>query len=161
MSNNAIAVVEIGSNRDALIEPLAELWERSVRATHDFLEEEDIVGMRPEVRNALAFVEHLAVAHAQDDAAYERPLGFAGAQDDMLEMLFCDADARGKGVGSTLLLHAIRAWNVTRLDVNEQNPSAAQFYRDLGFVCESRSELDSEGRPFPILHMTLAQTASV
>ena len=156
MPNNAIVVVEVESNRGALIEPLAELWERSVRATHDFLEEVDIVAMRPEVRGGLAFVEHVAVAYAQGDVAREKPLGFAGSHGNTLEMLFCDADARGKGVGSTLLLHAVRQWGITRLDVNEQNPAAEQFYRDLGFVCESRSELDSEGRPFPILHMVLA-----
>ena len=32
--------------------PLRSLWERSVRATHDFLTEDDIAGLRPQVAGA-------------------------------------------------------------------------------------------------------------
>jgi putative acetyltransferase len=41
------------------------------------------------------------------------------------------------------------------VDVNEQNPAACRFYEACGFVVEGRSELDSTGRPFPLLHMRL------
>ncbi|EAQ80928.1 acetyltransferase, GNAT family protein [Blastopirellula marina DSM 3645] len=39
------------------------------------------------------------------------------------------------------------------VDVNEQNPQACRFYEAQGFVTYDRSELDSSGRPFPLLHM--------
>lgn len=128
---------------------LAALWERSVRATHHFLTEADIVGMRPEVAAALVGVAHLAVARDDDG----RALGFAGVQDGVLEMLFVDDAARGQGAGRALLSFAIDTWDARRLDVNEQNPQALGFYEHEGFVVVGRSELDDAGRPFPLLHM--------
>ena len=44
---------EIRRARPADFEPLVALWERSVRATHDFLTEADIVSLRPLVGEAL------------------------------------------------------------------------------------------------------------
>lgn len=41
------------------------------------------------------------------------------------------------------------------VDVNEQNPQAVGFYLHYGFVQTGRSPLDGEGRPFPLLHMSL------
>ncbi|WP_418256282.1 GNAT family N-acetyltransferase, partial [Gordonibacter urolithinfaciens] len=46
-------------------------------------------------------------------------VGFAGAQDSHLEMLFVDDAARGAGVGGALLAHAVKRWGVRTLDVNE------------------------------------------
>lgn len=144
----AIEEVAASQRGDALVEQLARLWERSVRATHLFLSEDDIVVMRPEVREGLRAVPQLAVAF--DDGA---PLGFAGVADGKLEMLFVDDAARGRGIGSALLKHAVDRWGVHRLDVNEQNPAARGFYEHEGFRVASRSELDEAGRPFPLLHM--------
>ena len=39
------------------------------------------------------------------------------------------------------------------LDVNEQNPQAYCFYQKQGFKKYSRSELDGQGNPFPVLHL--------
>ena len=144
----AIEEVVASQRGDALVEQLARLWERSVRATHLFLFEDDIVAMRPEVREGLRAVLQLAVAF--DDGA---PLGFAGVADGKLEMLFVDDAARGRGIGSALLKHAVDRWGVHRLDANEQNPAAREFYEHEGFRVASRSELDEAGRPFPLLHM--------
>jgi len=44
---------EIRRARPADLEPLVALWERSVRATHDFLTGADIVALRPLVGEAL------------------------------------------------------------------------------------------------------------
>ena len=43
------SIERIGRRTDQEIEKLAEIWEASVRATHDFLGEEDIQGLVPEV----------------------------------------------------------------------------------------------------------------
>ena len=42
------------------------------------------------------------------------------------------------------------------MDVNEQNSAARGFYEACGFAVEGRSELDDQGRPYPLLHMRLA-----
>ncbi|TMD66902.1 MAG: GNAT family N-acetyltransferase [Chloroflexi bacterium] len=44
----------------------------------------------------------------------------------------------------------------TTVDVNEQNDQALGFYLRMGFVVVGRSELDSNGKPYPLLHMRLA-----
>lgn len=148
-----LSLKEVASNaRSAeLVAQLAAVWERSVRATHGFLAEEDIVGMRPDVPNYIRGIAQLTVAHEDD-----RAIGFAGVEDGSLEMLFIDAEARGRGTGKALLRHAVENQGVVRLDVNEQNPQARGFYEHEGFRVVSRSELDGEGRPFPLLHMELA-----
>ena len=145
---------------DELVEELAQVWERSVRATHMFLTEEDIEGMRPEVRGGLAGIANLSVAYDDECGESASALGFAGVQDDVLEMLFIDAAARGKGVGKKLLHHAIEVHGARRLDVNEQNPQAHGFYLHEGFIDASRSELDPAGRPFPTIHMELSNKAA-
>lgn len=59
-----------------LVASLVDVWERSVRATHDFLAEEGIAGLRPEVGLGVAGVAVLAVAvaDAPDDAGRPFPL---------------------------------------------------------------------------------------
>ena len=142
----------LGERTPELTAVLADVWERSVRATHGFLSEGDIVGLRPEAKRGIAGVRSLTVAYL-DDA----PCGFAGAQDGKLEMLFVAPEARGCGVGRALLAHAVEREGVRTLDVNEQNPQAVGFYEHEGFRAEGRSPLDDAGRPFPLLHMRLAQ----
>lgn len=69
-------------------------------------------------------------------------------------MLFVDAGLHGRGIGSALLAHVVRTAGVRAVDVNEQNPSAAAFYLRHGFTVAGRSEVDGEGRPYPLLHLT-------
>lgn len=52
------------------------------------------------------------------------------------------------------LQHALTL-DVTEVDVNEQNPNATAFYLKHGFEMISRSKTDSEGNPYPILHLQL------
>lgn len=127
---------------------LVDVWEQSVRDTHDFVTEEMIDTMRPEVHTAFASMD--AVVVYED---YDTITGFMGVLDHKVEMLFLDASARGKGVGSRLIKYAIAEYAVDRVDVNEQNYQARGFYEHLGFEVFERSEFDEAGRPFPILHM--------
>ena len=133
-----------------LIEQLVSVWERSVRATHAFLSEEEVAEIKPFVPQAIAGVETLVVA-ARDG----EPVGFMGVQGDRLEMLFLDPAARGHGLGRRLLEHGIARLGVTELTVNEQNPQAVGFYEHLGFKTYRRTELGEEGRPYPLLYMRL------
>ena len=133
-----------------LVERLVGVWERSVRATHTFLSEAEIAEIKPFVLQAIAGVETVVVAEKDDE-----PLGFMGVQDGRLEMLFLDPDARGQGLGRRLLERGIERLDVRELTVNEQNPQAVGFYEHLGFKTYRRTELDEEGRPYPLLYMRL------
>ena len=132
-------------------EGLLRLWERSVHATHGFLQEADITALQPLVANTLAS-DALAwwVLVAEDDV----PRGFLGFANDTIEALFVDPDYHGHGAGRLLVGHAQSlATGALCVDVNEQNPAARRFYEALGFIVTGRSPTDSGGRPFPILHM--------
>jgi len=53
------------------------------------------------------------------------------------------------------LIEFAKQRGVTKVDVNEQNPSALNFYKAKGFRVISRDETDDAGRPYPILHLSL------
>jgi putative acetyltransferase len=131
---------------------LGALWERSVRATHDFLPEDDIQRLLPLVRDTYLPMPAL------DVWVYEDPngiAGFIGTGGHNVEMLFIDPDRRGQGIGRQLLDHARARHDTLTVDVNEQNPQAVGFYLHYGFIQVARSPLDGEGKPFPLLHMAL------
>lgn len=133
---------------------LLDIWLRSVRATHTFLTEDDIQSFLPIVRD-VAFVE-LEVWVLRSDAG--ELMGFMGLAGNKLEALFLDPKFHRSGGGRRLVQHARELHGELTLDVNEQNPGACRFYEACGFVVEGRSELDSTGRPFPLLHMRLPAT---
>ncbi|MGZ0149119.1 GNAT family N-acetyltransferase [Kribbella sp. WER1] len=126
----------------------AELWEASVRATHDFVTEADLDVFRPLVRASFGAIAQLA--GLREDG---RLIGFVGVEDGNVEMLFLDPSYRGRGGGSLLLRHAFTEFAATSVDVNEQNPQAIGFYEHHGFHVVSRTDHDSTGKPYPILHL--------
>jgi len=131
---------------------LGALWERSVRATHDFLPEDDIQRLLPLVRDTYLPMPAL------DVWVYEDPhgiAGFIGTGGHNVEMLFIEPDRRGQGIGRQLLDHARARHDTLTVDVNEQNPQAVGFYLHYGFIQVASSPLDGEGKPFPLLHMAL------
>lgn len=129
---------------------LVEIWRGAVLATHDFLDAEDF--KRIESRLASDYFPAVTLLVAERDGAV---VGFAGVAEGSTEMLFVAHDARGTGVGTVLLREAVTAHGATRVDVNEQNPAALGFYLSRGFERVGRSELDGDGRPYPLLHLAL------
>jgi putative acetyltransferase len=135
-------------------ERLLELWERSVRATHHFLEDRDVVALRPLVAEELASD---AVDWWVLVSATEALIGFLGFASDTIEALFIDPDHHGQGGGKFLVAHAQSLGaGALAVDVNEQNEAALRFYKTLGFSVVGRSPTDAGGRPFPMLHMKRA-----
>ena len=82
-------------------------------------------------------------------------IGFMRIAEGNLEMLFIDNKYRGAGIGKKLITYAIDNLQVTKVDVNEQNVQAVGFYEYMGFNIYKRSNLDGEGKEYPILHMQL------
>ena len=118
-------------------------------ATHNFLKEEDFF----EIKAALIpdYFPNVDLYAIADNSVYA---GFIGLSPDSIEMLFIDSDRRGHGYGSALIEFA-RQRGATKVDVNEQNPSALNFYKAKGFRLIGRDETDDAGRPYPILHLSL------
>ncbi|NOI79752.1 GNAT family N-acetyltransferase [Vibrio tubiashii] len=130
---------------------MLDVWENSVRATHDFITEDDIEFFKPIILEQAFPVVTLRCVKNESGLI----LGFVGTHESKIEMLFILNEARGQGIGAVLLQHAIEQLGATKVDVNEQNPQAVGFYEHMGFKVVSRSPVDDMGKPFPILHMTL------
>lgn len=125
-----------------------EIWRNAVDATHDFLSSED----RQSIDDMLSeFLPTIPLLYAVDDADY--PLGFMIIRNGKMEALFIDAAYRGKGIGTALVRHGLSLHPKMTTDVNEQNTQAVEFYKRLGFKQVGRSEVDNQGRPYPLLHL--------
>lgn len=132
---------------------LIEVWEASVRATHDFLAESDVLALKPLILEQYFDAVDLRVAKNEAGDI----VGFCGVSEGNIEMLFIAPQARGQGVGVRLVSHAINTQAATKVDVNEQNEQAVGFYQHIGFSVIGRSPLDGQGKPYPLLHMALAK----
>lgn len=129
---------------------LLELWEQSVRASHHFLNDEQIMKIRQQIIQH-GYFDQVQLFHVEHQ---QQILGFMGIAGSKLEMLFIFPLAFRQGIGSQLLQHALTL-DRTEVDVNEQNSDAITFYLKYGFEIISRSETDSKGNPYPILHLQL------
>jgi len=125
------------------------VWEASVRATHHFLDPEDITFYKSIIPEVLPQVK-LFIYEIEGQTA-----GFMGISGNTLDMLFVDPDYRRKGIGSKLFQYAQSAFKISRVDVNEQNQQAVDFYLKTGFVQTGRRATDDFGKAYPILEMTL------
>ena len=136
-------------NRTPLLDTLVSVWEDSVRTTHHFLSDAEILKIKTYVPQALSAVENLVIA--ENEAG--RPVAFMGIQNHRLEMLFLASSARGQGLGKQLMQYGNDHYGITELTVNEQNPQAVGFYEHLGFTTYKRTDHDEEGNPYPLLYM--------
>ncbi|MFL4558070.1 GNAT family N-acetyltransferase [Yersinia kristensenii] len=127
---------------------LVEVWEKAVRETHLFLTEADIQFYLPQVRDI--YLPGLEVWLFESSTEV---VGLIGLDGNKVEMLFIAPIYHGNGFGKALLAHAQHLKGKLSVDVNEQNPAALDFYLKCGFVKTGRSELDGEGRAFPLLHL--------
>lgn len=132
---------------------IMQVWESAVKATHNFLAEEDFLYFKEKMPADYLPAVELYVLTDEDIK------GFIGVSGDMLEMLFIHAGSRGKGYGKTLLNYAIEYLHINKVDVNEQNTQAVGFYEKMGFKQTGRDEKDGMGKDYPILHLTYPGTA--
>ena len=146
----------IHTPRLADFEELTNVWEASVRATHDFLPDSYIQLLRGLVKDQ--YLDAVMLICCKDPTS-KRITGFAGVAAGKVEMLFIHPDYRGQGIGKCLLLFAINELNAERLDVNEQNPQAIGFYLKQGFEAVGRCEKDGMGQPYPLLHLRYKRPA--
>jgi glyoxylase-like metal-dependent hydrolase (beta-lactamase superfamily II) len=132
---------------------LYRIWEESVSNTHHFLSKEhfELIGS---IIKKSSF-EGMIMFGAKDFRG--KIIGFAGVSNNKLEALFILSDYIGKGAGSMLLDYVVSKMEITQVDVNEKNSNALDFYLKKGFIVKGRSETDSLGLPYPILHLTISK----
>lgn len=144
-------IYEVQTRTPQLLENLLTIWEASVQATHLFLSDTKVNQIKEYVPQALLGVEHLIVAESEPEHA----IGFMGAENGRLEMLFLSPAKRGSGIGKQLVQYGISKYGIKEVTANEQNPQAVGFYKHLGFETYRRTDCDEEGNPYPLLYMKL------
>jgi len=133
--------IDYSLRNETLIHKLTIIWQKSVETTHLFLSPQVVIGLKQ--------IPILLVSFTDDDT----PIGFAGIADDKLEMLFLSPDYFQQGIGYKMISTAIQDYQIKYVDVNKQNPKALKFYLRQGFTIFKHSPVDSDNRPFPILHL--------
>ena len=144
-------ILEVAEITPSLTEQLIAVWEKSVKATHLFLSENEVEEIKEYIPQALNGVVHLIIAENESGS----PAAFMGIEEQKLEMLFIAPEERGKGLGRKLLQYGMENYSVSELAVNERNPLAKGFYEHMGFHVYRRTDHDEQGNPYPLLCMKL------
>lgn len=137
--------IRLSTSRD--IDAAVEIWRRAVDATHAFLTPEDRAAIDAEVSE---FFPKIALHLAVDEN--DCPLALMYLDNGHMEALFVDPACHGKGIGKSLVRAALATAPNLTTDVNEQNIGALSFYEAIGFEGTGRSELDGQGRLYPLIH---------
>lgn len=142
-----MACIRLGTEAD--VPRALTIWRAAVDATHGFLSPEH----RAEIDAIVAeqFLPHVPLWLVEDEAGTVQ--GFLALDGDMIDALFVDPAAHGRGFGSALVAHALSLSPDARVDANEQADNALPFYLARGFEVVGRSENDPQGWPYPILHL--------
>jgi putative acetyltransferase len=148
---NPMKILEVAEITPSLTEQLIAVWEKSVKATHLFLSENEVEEIKEYIPQALNGVVHLIIAENESGS----PAAFMGIEEQKLEMLFIAPEERGKGLGRKLLQYGMENYSVSELAVNERNPLAKGFYEHMGFHVYRRTDHDEQGNPYPLLYMKL------
>jgi len=148
--------IVIGHIQKSELPLLLPLWESSVRASHHFLAEDDIAFFKKMIIDNDVFThfldnEYLHVARNKEG----KILGFIGVSGHTLEMLFLDPAFFGMGIGTLLVNYVMKEYQVSKVQVNEQNVQGVHFYKKLGFKVVGRTDTDPSGKPFPHLFMEI------
>lgn len=145
--------IPISRYTDAQREGLLKVWEESVLATHDFLKPQDFRDIKAAVQT-MDF--NLFDVYCLTENS--RVIGFLGVSEGKVEMLFLSPDFFGKGLGKKLLKFAVHDLHADKVDVNEENTKAVEFYKRFGFDVYERTGKDDQGRDYPLLRMKLAES---
>jgi putative acetyltransferase len=140
-------MIEFRPSTAADADSLLRVWRNAVDSSHEFLSADDRAAIDPLVADYVGSAD-LTVATLDG-----RPVAFMGVTGNTIDSLFIDPHGQGRGIGRLLVE---RVAQPTLVDVNEQNEPAVAFYRHLGFAVIGRSDLDGEGRPYPLLHLRRA-----
>lgn len=135
-------------------EQILSVWEKSVLATHDFLNPTDFEEIKKFLQT-FNFNDIEVYCLKQNDEV----IGFIGLAEQKIEMLFLSPEYIGKGLGRKLTDFAFLELKANKVDVNEQNINAVKFYEKIGFKTYEKTDKDDQGREYPLLRMKLAKSS--
>lgn len=140
--------VSIRAASEADFDALTDLWERSARSSHAFMDDEEFVELKPRIRDLLLPSMDVWVAESVDET-----LGFVGARDEHVELLYVAPEAQGRGIGPQLLAQVTAGNGPRSVEVYAGNAVGLGFYLSQGFRETRRDPTDAAGRAFAIVHL--------
>lgn len=138
---------------EADFDALTDLWERSARSSHTFMDDEEFAHQRPRVRDLLLPSMDVWVAERAGTA-----LGFVGAREDVVELLYIAPEAQGQGLGPALLSYVDGGSGPHSVEVYADNTVGVAFYRGQGFVEQRRYAVAVAGGSFEVMRLTRTDT---
>jgi GNAT superfamily N-acetyltransferase len=106
------------------------------------------VELKPRIRDLLLPSMDVWVAESDGDM-----LGFVGARDEHVELLYVAPAAQGKGIGPLLLAQLAGGDGPRSVEVYAGNSVGLGFYLSQGFRETRRDPTDAAGRAFAIVHL--------
>jgi putative acetyltransferase len=134
---------------EADFDALTDLWERSARSSHAFMGDEVFAQQRPRVRDLLLPSMDVWVAETSGEK-----LGFVGAREDVVELLYVAPEAQGRGLGPALLSYVDGGAGPHSVEVYADNTVGVAFYRGQGFVEQLRYAVTVGGGTFEVMRLT-------
>jgi putative acetyltransferase len=136
------------------------LWRSASAVGHPFLGEADLAAQRLLVAEVYLPLAETWVAVEGEEEGRGSVVGFVGLVDGPggggrhVGGLFVAPDRHGRGIGRSLLEHALLLKGPPlTLEVYEANAAAVAFYARGGFAVVGRKKTDDQGRPLPLLTM--------
>ena len=140
--------VSIRTASEADFDALTDLWERSARSSHAFMDDEEFVELKPRIRDLLLPSMDVWVAESSGEM-----LGFVGARDEHVELLYIAPESQGRGIGPQLLAQLAGGEGPHSVEVYAGNAVGLGFYFSQGFRETRRDPTDAAGRAFAIVHL--------
>ena len=141
--------VSIRTAGEADFDALTDLWERSARSSHAFMDDDEFAHQRPRVRDLLLPSMDVWLAEASGEI-----LGFVGAREAVVELLYIAPEAQGRGLGPALLSYVNGGAGPRSVEVYADNTVGVAFYRGQGFVEQLRYSVTVGGGSYEVMRLT-------
>ncbi|EAI4441576.1 GNAT family N-acetyltransferase [Campylobacter lari] len=114
---------------DNIKDKLIDIWEDSVKHSHDFLSDFDREKIKNDLLNSQVFFSlNYLICYNKD-----KMIGFLAFVDDKIEMLFLSSKYFNKGIDTTLISKAINDYHLKYVEVNKDNYKAYKFLSEKWF----------------------------
>lgn len=139
-------------NQDVVIRPfdtvtdtekLSGIWLEASLKAHPFMGESTLLEQRQQIEE-----EYLPKAETWVACHSGEAIGFISMLGSFVGGIFIAPTHQGRGIGRTLIEHALELKGELTLEVYTENEQAVRFYASLGFKELSRRDVDDAGYPY-------------
>lgn len=141
MENQDVVIRPFDAARDT--EKLSAIWLEASLKAHPFIGELKLLEQRQLIEE-----EYLPKAETWIACHSGEAVGFISLLGSFVGGIFIAPTHQGRGVGRTLIAHALELKGELSLEVYTENEQAVRFYASLGFKELSRRDVDDFGYPY-------------